>query len=207
MNERGIIASYLLSPLSKIANPENITQFSLVKDSNSNRVIDLLIHNTIPISIHNNLLTFRDTGKKFEIQGDLLKIITNKNYNVDLAGLSDKKLMYDFAKEMHFDIRGVGNKSTRDRSLIRSLKSPGLKVSASGISTIFLSSDPNELYDKLKLLLQEKPAGNNSNEIIDEIVAMVDKLLEYKCISKKQHKILLLKCSNQMKIMKLIEEL
>ena len=36
MNDRGILASYLMSLLSKITNPENTTQFKLVKDSNSN---------------------------------------------------------------------------------------------------------------------------------------------------------------------------
>ena len=35
MNDRGIIASYLLSPLFKITNPENISQFKL-EDSSSN---------------------------------------------------------------------------------------------------------------------------------------------------------------------------
>ena len=196
MNDRGILATYLMSSLSRITNPENRTQFKLVKDYNSNRVNDLLIHNTIPITLSNNILTFRDTGKEFELKGDLLKMITNKNYNVNHASLADKKLMYDFAKEMHFDEKHVGNKSTRDRTLINLLKSPGLMVSASGVSkTIFLSSDPDELCNRLKLLLQEKHAGNNSDIINDEIVAIVDKLLEYKCISEKQHKQILLKCN------------
>ena len=67
---------------------------------------------------------------------------------------------------------------------------------ASGIPrTINLSSNPNELCDRLKLLLQEKQAGNNSDIINDEIVAIVDKLLEYKCLSKKQHKQFLIKCN------------
>ena len=196
MNDRGILATYLMSPLSKITNPENTSQFKLVKDPSSNRVNDLNINNSIPITLYNNLLTFRDTGKEFELKGDLLKMISNKNYNVDLASLADKKLMYDFAKEMHFDPKAVGNKSTRDRTLIKLLKSPGLMVSASGVSkTIFLSSDPNELCNRLKLLLQEKHAGNNSDIINDEIVAIVDKLLEYKCITKKQHKQILYKCN------------
>ena len=194
MNDRGILASYLMSPLSKITNPENTTQFKLVKDSSSNRVNDLLIHDTIPITLYNNLLTFRDTGKEFELKGELLKMITNKNYNVDLASLSDKKLMYDFAKEMHFDQKALGNKSTRDKTLIKLLKSPA--IMASGVpKTIFLSSDPNELCDRLKLILQEKHAGNNSDIINEEIVAIVDKLLEYGCISKKQHKQILIKCN------------
>ena len=80
------------------------------------------------------MLTFRETGKEFELKGDLLKMITNKNYNVDLASLSDKKLMYDFAKEMNFDTKALGNKSTRGRTLIKLLKSPGLMVSGSGVS-------------------------------------------------------------------------
>ena len=97
---------------------------------------------------------------------------------------------------MHFDLKAPGNKSTRDITLIKILKSPGLMVSASGVSkTIFLSSNPDELFDRLKLLLQEKQAGNNSDVINEEIVAIVDKLLEYKCISKKQHKQILLKCN------------
>ena len=49
MNDEGIIASCFLSLLSKVTDPENTSQFKLVKDSSSNRVNDLLIHNTIPI--------------------------------------------------------------------------------------------------------------------------------------------------------------
>ena len=194
MNDRGILASYLMSPLSKITNPENTTQFNIVKDSTSNRVTDLKIFNSIPNTLHINLLTFQDTNKQFELKGDLLKMINNKNYNVDLASLSDKKLVYDFAKEMHFDERRDGNKSTRDKTLIKLLNSPA--IMASGVSkTIFLSTDPNEFCVRLKLLLQEKHAGNNSNINNEKIVAIFDNLLEYKCISKKQHKHILIKCS------------
>ena len=196
MNDRGILATYLMSSLSRITNPENASQFKLVKDPSSNRVNDLKINKTIPITLYGNMLTFRDTNKQFELKGDLLEMITNSKFNVDLASLSDKKLMYEFAKEMHFDPKASGNKSTRDRKLIKLLNSPGLIVSASGISkTIFLSSDPDELCDRLKLLLQEKHAGNNSDIINQEIVAIVDKLLEYKCISKKQLKQILIKCN------------
>ena len=196
MNDRGILATYLMSPLSRITNPENASQFKLVKDPSSNRVNDLKINKTIPITLCGNMLTFRDKNKQFELKGDLLEMITNSKFNVDLASLSDKKLMYDFAKEMHFDMKAQGNKSTRDRTLIKLLKSLGLMVSASGVSkTIFLSSDPNELCDRLKLLLEEKHAGNNLDLINQEIVAIVDNLLEYKCITKKQHKQILIKCN------------
>ena len=78
-----------MSPLSKITNPENSRQFKLVKDHNSNRINDSLIKNTIPKTLYGNKVTFRDTGKDFELTGDLSKMITNNNYNVDLANLSD----------------------------------------------------------------------------------------------------------------------
>ena len=53
--------------------------------------------------------------------------------------------------------------------------------------------DSDELRNRLKLLLQEKYAGKNSDLINQEIVAIVDKLLKYKCISGKQHKQILIK--------------
>ena len=122
--------------------------------------------------------------------------MTNKNYNVDIARLQDKKQMYDFAKEMNFDLKAQGNKSTRDRTLIKLLKSPGLMASASGVSNpIILTFDPDELCERLRTLLQEKEAGNNSDIINQGIVAIVDEILENKCISKKQRKQILIKCN------------
>ena len=114
MNDRGILASCLMSFLSKINNPEDTGQFKLVKDPSSNRVNGLLIKNTIPITLHVNMRTFRHTGKVFDIIGDLLKMMTNRNYNISLASSADRKLLYDYAKEMHFDVRGIGNKSSRE---------------------------------------------------------------------------------------------
>ena len=112
------------------------------------------INKTIPFTLYNKLITFRDTGKEFELKGDLKKMITKKNSNADLASLSDKKFMLDFAKEMNFDLKAQGNKATRDRTLIKLLKSPGLKVSQSGVSNIiFLPSNGVELCDRTQLLL------------------------------------------------------
>ena len=84
------------------------------------------------------MLTFRDSNKEIELKGDFSRKITNNNYNVNLASLQDKKLMYDFAKEMNFDLKAPGNKSTRDRTLIKLLRAPGLIFFASDVSkTIF----------------------------------------------------------------------
>ena len=138
MNDRGILATYLMSPLCKITNPENTSQFKLEKDHNSNRVNGLLMKNKIPITLYGNMLTFRDMNKQSELKGDLLEMITTSKYDVDLASLADKKLMYDFAKEMHFDQKAVGKKSTRDKTLIKLLKSPSLMFFASGVSKTIL---------------------------------------------------------------------
>ena len=123
-----------MSPLSKITNPENTTQVKLVKDANSDRVIGLKINKSIPITLYNNMFTFRDTGREFELKGDLLEMITNKNYNVDLAKLSDKKLMYNFAKATNFDTKTQCRKSARYSAITKLLKSPGLMVPFSGVS-------------------------------------------------------------------------
>ena len=52
MDDRGTIASYLISLFSKTTSPKNTTQFKLVKHSNSNRGNDLLIHNTTPVTLY-----------------------------------------------------------------------------------------------------------------------------------------------------------
>ena len=62
LKDRGIIASYLLSALSKITNPENTTEFKLLKSPNSKRVNDLLRHTTMPFTVYNHSLTFCDTS-------------------------------------------------------------------------------------------------------------------------------------------------
>ena len=194
MNEKGLIAPYLTSSLVNLFKPENKSQFRLRKDTNSTKMNDFLIHGGIPVTLFSNMITFRDSNKSFKLEGDLLKLITNYKFNADHSSPQDRKLIYEFAKEMNYDTKSTGRPSTRHTSIIKILESPA--IMASGVSkTIFLSSDPNELCDRLKLLLQEKHAGNNSDIINNEIVAIVDKLLEYKSISKKQHKQILIRCN------------
>ena len=67
-------------------------------------------------------------------------MITNKKYNVDVATLQDKKILFEFAKEMYLDEKALENKSIRDKSLIGWLKSPA--IMASGISTTFQPESP-----------------------------------------------------------------
>ena len=190
MNDKGLIDSSLI----EVIKSDNKGQFRLTKDPNSTKTNDFLINENVPVTIFSNMLTFRNTKKIFKIEGDLYKVITDYKFNVDHSNQQDRKIIYEFGKEMKYKLKNKGRPSIRHNSMIRLLNQP--PIMASGFSkTIFLSSDPNELCDRLKLLLQEKHAGNNSDIINDEIVAIVDKLLEYKCISKKQHKQILIKCN------------
>ena len=63
MNDRGILAYYLMSLYPKITNLENKSHFKLVEDPNSNRIKDLFLIETLPITPYKNLLTFRVTDK------------------------------------------------------------------------------------------------------------------------------------------------
>ena len=194
MNDKGLMAPYLTSSLVEVFKFDNKSQFRLRKDPNSTKIIDFLIHGNIPVTIFSNMIIFRDSEKTFKLEGDLLKVTTNYKFNVDHSNQQDRKIIYEFAKEMNYDTKSTGRPSVRHESMIRLLDKPA--IIASGVSkTIILSSDPNELCERLKLLLQEKHGGKNSNLIDGEIVAIIDKLLEYKCLSKKQHKQILIKCN------------
>ena len=190
MNDKGLIDSSLI----KVIKSDNKGQFRLTKDPNSTKSNGFLINEKIPVTIFSNMLTFRDTKKVFKIEGDLYKVITDYKFNVDHSNQQDRKIIYEFGKEMKYKLKNKGRPSIRHNSMIRLLNQT--PITAFGFTkTIILSSDPNELCDRLKLLLQEKHGGNNSNLIDEEIVAIIDKLLEYKCLSKKQHKQILIKCN------------
>ena len=90
LSNKGILASCLLSPLYKMTNPEHTSQHKLVKDPDLSGVNDLLINKIKPVTLHDNLLTFHDTDK-VQLSRNPVKLITNNNYNVDLANIPTKK--------------------------------------------------------------------------------------------------------------------
>ena len=102
-NDRGIIVFYMLCPLSKITNLEQNSQMKLLKGPDSIRVTELFISKTIPVNLDDILLTFRDTDRRFALEGGLLKMLNNKNYNAklshNLAKFPHKKLVFEFAEE------------------------------------------------------------------------------------------------------------
>ena len=78
MNDRGSFASYLVSALSKIINPEHTSQYKLEKVPDFYRMDDLLINKTIPVTLCGNLLTFLDTDELFRLEAEFFKMMTER---------------------------------------------------------------------------------------------------------------------------------
>ena len=112
MNDKGMITPYLASSLVNLFKPENKSQFRLKKDLNSTKMNDFLMNGGIPVTLFSNMLVFRDSNKSFKLNGDLLETMTNYDFNVDHSNQQDRKLIYEFAKEMNFNIKQKGKKKT-----------------------------------------------------------------------------------------------
>ena len=115
---------------------------------------DFLINGGIPVTLFSKRVIFRDSNKPFRLDGDLLETMTIYDFNFSLSNQKDQKLIYGFGKEMNFIIKQKGRKSYRDKPKIKLLKSPA--IMASGFSSLFLPSDPDDFSNRLNLLLQEK---------------------------------------------------
>ena len=153
------------------------------------------------------MLSFMDSKKSFKLDEGLLNTMTNYNFKVTHSNPQDEKLKFEIGKVIKFNINRIGlKKSNRDKSFAKLLKSPSEMVSASVVSSShekkffskikFMFSTPNELCDWLKLLVQEQQARIYSDIINEEVVALADNFLEYKCKSTKQHNFLLYNCLN-----------
>ena len=68
----------MLCQLCKITNIEYTSQLIPIKDQDLPGVNDLLINEKIYVTLYDNLLNFRDTNKKFQLDGDILKMIIEK---------------------------------------------------------------------------------------------------------------------------------
>ena len=107
------------------------------------------------------------------------------------AGSSAQDYTQGFAQA--HDLQGFAGSSTQGQSQgftgsgLRKLSRSYANGESSTQQYIFLPSDPDELVDQLKLLYFEKVGGNDSFLINEQIIAIIDKLLEYECISPSQH--------------------
>ena len=186
MIKNGVDHSSLIRPIAKLLVPKNKRKFRLSGDPDTDNWNNYKT-NGEKVTVYDQRLLFRDTDKVFTLKGDILSMITDYDFNK--THLVDAKQIINHLDEMHFDIHAKG-RHPRDKNLIKSNYNKRA-ILASGLKTIFVSENPNDLCDRLLLLLKEKKPENNINIINEEIVAILDKLLSYKCVTRNQHKKLL----------------
>ena len=132
-------------------------------------------------------------GDKKSIRYQFIKELYSRyqlqGYTQGFAGSSAQG--YTQAHDLHGQSQGfAGSSATAPaQDYTQGFTGSGLRESYREYSQqyIFLPSDPDELVDQLKLLYFEKVGGNDSFLINEEIIAIIDKLLEYECISPSQH--------------------
>ena len=192
---------------------EPITQsFAQDNPRSSANLFTINPHNPQQVLIKGSTMTF-ENGNSYDLSDpDLQYFITNTQFDkqinnwdsiynflndmkYDLNYGDKKSIRYQFIKELYSRYQLQGYTQAHDsQGQSQGFTGSGLNGETSRSSTrsstqeyIFLPSDPDELVDQLKLLYFEKVRGNDSFLINEQIIAIIDKLLEYECISPSQH--------------------
>ena len=151
-----MIDSNIVRTLSNLMNNKNKSQFSLNYNTSDNSfTINPINPQKIKIKGYN--MEFKN-GNIYDLRNkDLAYFLSYTNMNEN--NITDDELIYNFYKDVKYDLNLAGDKRSNRYRYIKKLSS---KTTGEGI--VFLSSDPNELVDRLYLLYQEKIAGNDSKK-------------------------------------------
>ena len=124
------------------------------------------------------------SGDTYELNDpDLSNFINKTQFDRDFQ--NKKYFLYD----IEYDIT-YGDKNSKNYHFIKDLINHFRYQQSqlgSGVSFVFLPSDPDELVDQLKLIVLEKVGGKYKPMLSERIVAIADKLLECECIAIIQH--------------------
>ena len=115
----------------------------------------------------------------------IFNFLNDTKYNINYG--NKKSMRYYFIKDL---IKHYYQQSAELSTELPNQVGSGLNGSFARSYTnqyVFLPSDPDELVDQLKLLYFEKLGVIDSFLLIEQIIAIVDKLLEYECITTNQH--------------------
>ena len=196
---------------------EPFTQsFAIVNAQNNPNLFTINPHNPQQVLIKGSTMTF-ENGNSYNLNDpDLQYFITNTQFDkqinnwdsiynflndmkYDLNYGDKKSIRYEFFKELYsrYQLQGFAQGYTQAHDLQGFAQGQSQGFTGSGLNGesyreysqqyIFLPSDPDELVDQLKLLYFEKVGGNDNPQLNEQIIAIVDKLLEYECISPSQH--------------------
>ena len=211
------VDSSIVKTVSNLLNDKNKSQFSLEPITQSfaqynPNLFTINPHNPQQVLIKGSTMTF-ENGNSYDLSDpDLQYFITNTQFDkpinnwdsiynflndmkYDLNYGDKKSIRYQFIKELYSRYHLQGYTQAHDsQGQSQGFTGSGLKGETSRSSTrsstqqyIFLPSDPDELVDQLKLLYFEKVGGNDSFLINEQILAIIDTLLEYECITPSQH--------------------
>ena len=207
----------IVKTVSNLLNDKNKSQFSLEPVMDNPNLFTINPYNLQQVSIKNTTLTFLGSGNIYDLNDpDLQYFITNTQFDkqknnwdsiynflndmkYDLNYGDKKSIRYQFIKELYsrYQLQGYtqgfsqGYTQAHDMQGFEQGQSQGF--TGSGLNGeysqqyIFLPSDPDELVDQLKLLYFEKVGRNDNPQLNEQIIAIIDKLLEYECISPSQH--------------------
>ena len=210
------VDSSIVKTVSNLLNDKTKSQFSLEPITQDNpNLFTINPHNPQQVLIKGSTMTF-ENGNSYDLSNpDLQYFITNTQFDkpinnwgpiynflndmkYDLNYGDKKSIRYQFIKELYSRYQLQGFTQGQSQSYTQGFTGSGLNDesyretsrSSTRSSTqqyIFLPSDPDELVDQLKLLYFEKVGGNDNPQLNENIIAIIDKLLEYECISPSQH--------------------
>ena len=210
------VDSSIVKTVSNLLNDKNKSQFSLEPITQDNpNLFTINPHNPQQVLIKSSTMTF-ENGNSYDLSNpDIQYFITNTQFDkpinnwgpiynflndmkYDIIYGDKKSIRYQFNKELYSRYQLQGFTQGQSQSYTQGFTGSGLNGesyretsrSSTRSSTqqyIFLPYDPDELVDQLKLLYFQKVGGNDSFLINEQIIAIIDKLLEYECISPSQH--------------------
>ena len=210
------VDSSIVKTVSNLLNDKNKSQFSLEPITQSfaqdnPNLFTINPHNPQQVLIKGSTMIF-ENGNSYDLSNpDPQYFITNTQFDkqinnwdsiynflndmkYDLNYADKKSIRYQFIKELYSRYQLQGFTQGQSQSYTQGFTGSGLNGESYRESYreysqqyVFLPSDPDELVDQLKLLYFEKVGGNDSFLINEQIIAIIDKLLEYECISPSQH--------------------
>ena len=174
------VDSSIVKTVSNLLNDNNKSQFSLEPVEGSSNLFTINPHNPQQVLIKGSTMTFQNGNTYYLNDPDLSNFITNTQ--IDKIP-QNTNIIYSFLNDMKYNIN-YGDKKSHRYLFIKAMLQPQI---GSGLTFIFLPSDPDELVDQLKLLYFEKVGGNDNPMLSEQIIAIADKLLQYQCITTNQH--------------------
>ena len=208
-------SQFSLEPITQsfaIANAQNNPNLFTINPHNPQQVLikgsTITFENGNSYNLNDPDLQYFITNTQFDKQINNWDSIYNflNDMKYDLNYGDKKSTRYQFIKELYsrYQLQGFaqGQSQSYTREATQGFTGSGLREATQSYANgeysrssthspaqqyIFLPSDPDELVDQLKLLYFEKVGGNDSFLINERIIAIIDKLLEYECISPSQH--------------------